>query len=433
MDISILPLKLNTKQRFIYADSRNNILIYTADYIITMNGPPIKNGAIQVHENRIQKVGPRGSVFPKIGEQTQHFRETVLMPGLINCHSQLELGGARGVFPQREPYSMWTARLVDYKQKSSLNEFANAVRLGVLESIRTGTTTVFDHSNTGITYDILPSEFIRSNAVYEYYHPGYATGMNQLSNQIQYLKKLTTQAFPEKCRPGFGIHSLFSCSADLIKSVIDSNSDFKIPFSMNLDESEEEWKLYIEQNNRLFERLCRKHNYSGKEKYGNPITFLDKNKMLPEFCMLTHCNHLEKSTAEILSNKNISIVHCPRSNTFFGHTVFPYELCFNYGINVCLGTDSLASNENLNMFEEMAEFKRIYPQVICEDILEMTTVNGAKALRRENSLGKIKENFLADIIGINLIHDQDFDLYDEIVCEEHEVILSIIDGKEVMI
>ena len=149
--------------------------------------------------------------------------------------------------------------------------------------------------------------------------------------------------------------------------------------------------------------------------------------------LAAHCNVVGPDDACMLAEKKTSIVHCPRSREFFEHPEFPFEQCRRAGINICLGTDSLASNENLNLFEEMAEFREKHPHAESREILEMTTINPAKALQKQDKLGKIQKGCFADFIGITLNHDNSCSIYDEIVEENHEVILAVIDGEEVLV
>jgi cytosine/adenosine deaminase-related metal-dependent hydrolase len=126
------------------------------------------------------------------------------------------------------------------------------------------------------------------------------------------------------------------------------------------------------------------------------------------------------------------VVHCPRSRAFFGHPAFPYGALMEAGVNLCLGTDSLASNETLNMFDEMSEFQKAHPDVPARDILAMATRNGAAALGLGGELGVIRPGALADFIAIQLRHHPECDLHEEIVGEAHEVTLVVVDGEEVV-
>src|SRR5213596_1503446 len=121
--------------------------------------------------------------------------------------------------------------------------------------------------------------------------------------------------------------------------------------------------------------------------------------------IVAHLNELSESDFDLLREirHKFSIAHCPRSHAYFSRFAFQFERLQRLGFNVCLGTDSLASNDDLSLFAEMRAFLAKFPDVECETILEMTTVNSGRALRRENLLGKISGGFIANMIALPFI------------------------------
>ena len=118
--------------------------------------------------------------------------------------------------------------------------------------------------------------------------------------------------------------------------------------------------------------------------------------------LLVHMNELIESDFDLLAKlpAEFSIVHCPRSHRYFRHTAFQFERLQAIGRNIALGTDSLASNDDLSLFAEMRAFLKTYPDMLPEKILSLVTVNGARALGRAEDLGRIRSGFLADLIAI---------------------------------
>jgi cytosine/adenosine deaminase-related metal-dependent hydrolase len=118
--------------------------------------------------------------------------------------------------------------------------------------------------------------------------------------------------------------------------------------------------------------------------------------------IVVHLNELTESDFELLErwNSKFHVVHCPRSHNYFGHSPFPFERLRALGFNICLGTDSLASNESLSLFAEMRAFQKEFPNVSAEGILRMTTVNPGRALRQEHALGRIRRGFEADLVAV---------------------------------
>jgi cytosine/adenosine deaminase-related metal-dependent hydrolase len=121
-------------------------------------------------------------------------------------------------------------------------------------------------------------------------------------------------------------------------------------------------------------------------------------------------------------------VHSPRSHDYFKHSRFPFEKLRALGFNICLGTDSLASNKDLSLFAEMRAFQKEFPGVPPEEILQMITVNPARALRQENVLGRLRPGFRADLISIPCSGTSD--VFDEIIAFEESVDWVLLNGKE---
>src|SRR5437773_10079121 len=120
--------------------------------------------------------------------------------------------------------------------------------------------------------------------------------------------------------------------------------------------------------------------------------------------LVAHLNEVTESDFNLLERpaKNFSIIHCPRSHAYFGHSPFQFHKLRKGGLNICLGTDSLASNEDLSLFAEMRAFQNEFPDVSSEEILKMVTVNPASAFQQETALGKFGAGFVADLMAIRI-------------------------------
>lgn len=135
-------------------------------------------------------------------------------------------------------------------------------------------------------------------------------------------------------------------------------------------------------------------------RHTTPVKYLNACGWLPKLDLAVHCNIADQKDMKLLAKNRITVVHCPGSHRFFGHPTFKYQALRRHHIPVCLGTDSLASNQSLSLFREMRLFQESQPQVPAEEILSMVTVKPAQALGLGNQLGRIKPGYLADFIGI---------------------------------
>ena len=145
--------------------------------------------------------------------------------------------------------------------------------------------------------------------------------------------------------------------------------------------------------------------------------------------LVAHLNELVDDDFDLLarSTTKFSIVHCPRSHENFGHSPFQFHKLRKVGFNVCLGTDSLASNEDLSLFGELRAFQKKFPNVSPEEVLKMVTVNGARALGQETVLGKIRSGFLADVVATPCAGSTS--ALEEIVAFDRPVSWSMVSGQ----
>ena len=405
-------------------------MIYRARFLVTMEGPPIPGGWMRVEGNRVVEIGGPGRPQARPGETIKEYPEAILMPGLINAHCHLELGLARGLMPCGEAFPMWVSRLRKALDGTEAESYRQAARLGALECLKNGTTTLVDVGNTGESMRELAMLPIRSFPYLELIglDPGLAD--ERLLQAEAWLAG--APAVSDRFQPGITCHAPYSCSPDLLRRVGSPETRRGGPFTLHVSESLEEQAMFRDGKGALLEFCRRAYPGLALGRHPSAIRFLHGLGLIPRGALFVHCNVAEREDVRILAESETSVVHCPRSRAFFNHPRFPVDLLRAEGINLCLGTDSLASNEGLNLFDEMAELKRVHPGLPCRDIVAMATVNGAKALGRAGELGCLRPGSRADFLALGLRHHPEYDLFEEIVSEEHEVMLVAIDGEEVV-
>jgi len=160
--------------------------------------------------------------------------------------------------------------------------------------------------------------------------------------------------------------------------------------------------------------------------------------MLGENLLAVHVNYLAGKDASLLGKHKVSVVHCPRSHAYFGHRSFPLRALTEAGVNLCLGTDSLASvfksrkqSVELNMFEEMRAFAGAHPSLAPKSILRMATVNGALALGMRHQVGELSQGAFADLVALPF-RGKTEDIYDALMQHTGDVTASMIDGRWVI-
>ncbi|MGC2352078.1 MAG: amidohydrolase family protein, partial [Candidatus Udaeobacter sp.] len=231
---------------------------------------------------------------------------------------------------------------------------------------------------------------------------------------------------------GLAPHALFTASKNLYRRCEEIALRDKILLTTHLAESREEMEMFHDASGPLYEFLKgigRPVNDCGNK---TPLgLFLGAlgDRALPQ-CVVAHLNEVTESDFDLLkrSETRFHVVHSPRSHDYFQHSRFPFEKLRALGFKICLGTDSLASNEDLSLFAEMRAFQKEFPGVPPEEILQMVTLNPARALRQENTLGGIRRGCRADLISIPCSGTGD--VFAEIIAFEEPVDWILLNGKE---
>lgn len=407
-------------------------MIFSAPQILPMDGPPIPWGALRVSGGRITEIGTRDTLRPGPGEEVREFPDGVIMPGFVNAHCHLELGMARGMLPRGEAFPLWVSRLRKATEGAGPVQWREAIRLGALECLKNGITTVADVGNSGEAAAVLADMPIRSFPYLELTGLDPKVAADRLKQGTEWLASQ-----PEshaRYRPGVTCHAPYSCSEDLLRFVAGADGLREGPFTLHVAESAEEMAMFREGRGALVD-FCRRVFPGLKLEPGpasTPVRLLHRAGALPPGTLVVHGNAVDAEEAALLAGAGASVALCPRSRAFFGHAKPPLALYREAGINLCLGTDSMASNEGLSMFDEMAELQREFPDIPARDILAMATRNGARALGLGKDLGMLRPGARADLIAIALRHHPECDLHEEIVGEAHEVVAVVVDGEEVV-
>lgn len=388
-------------------------MIVRARIVVTMDGPPIDNGAVAVSSDRIVDVGK----FPEIskrysGEEVIDLGEQAMLPGLINAHSHLDYTRLRGKIPRQKSFTDWIRAINAEKARLSLEDDVRSINEGFTEAKRFGTTTIanltgFPELVSKIREPIRTWWFAELIDVRD-------------RSRAKEIVDLAVEQLKATEHWGLAPHAPFTASADLYRRCEEIARQQNILLTTHLAESRDETSMFRDANGPLYgflKEIGREMNDCGhKTPAGQFVEILGSggspNRSEPDWrsrpievnrpYLLVHLNELTNTDLDLLarSDKKFSIVHCPRSHNYFEHSPFQFQQLREYGFNVCLGTDSLASNEDLSLFAEMRAFQKEFPDVSPEEILRMVTVNSARALRQENVLGKIRVASAADLIAV---------------------------------
>jgi len=378
-------------------------MIIRARTVVTMDGAPIENGAVAVSENQIADVGKFDEIRARNAGEIVDLGDQALLPGLINAHCHLDYTRLRGKISPQKSFTDWIRAINTEKAKLLPKDYLASIDEGFAEAKRFGTTTI---ANLTAIPDLIPeiSAPIRTWWFAELIDVRAPERANELVDRaVESLRSA----------PNWGLapHALFTASKNLYRRCEQIARRENILLTTHLAESQEEMEMFHDASGPLYEFL---------KSIGRPMNDCGKSTPLEHFLifgdssialrsarndnawLVAHLNELSESDFDLLqrSERRFHVAHSPRSHNYFKHSRFPFEKLHALGFNICLGTDSLASNASLSLFEEMRAFRRSEPEIAPDKILEMVTVNPATAVHQENALGRIRRGLRADLIAV---------------------------------
>jgi cytosine/adenosine deaminase-related metal-dependent hydrolase len=385
-------------------------MIVRARIVVTMNGPPIDDGAVRVMNGRIAEVGKISEVA-SANHEILDLGECILLPGLINAHCHLDYTCLRGKIPRQKSFTNWIRAINAEKAGLTVQDYVASINAGLAEARRFGTTTI---ANLTAFPELIASidEAVQTWWFAELIDVREPKRADEIADTaVESLKRSNNW--------GLAPHAPFTASTNLFRRSQEIALRENTLLTTHLAESREEMEMFRDRSGPLFEFLQSLGRSMDDCGGTTPLETFLRGLQLPRGdpsiqagwavslqktapWVIAHLNELTESDFALLSEirRKFSIAHCPRSHAYFRHSDFQFRTLQQLGFNICLGTDSLASNDDLSLFAEMRAFHKRFPAWKPEKTLEMVTVNSARALRREHELGKISPNFLADMIGI---------------------------------
>jgi aminodeoxyfutalosine deaminase len=381
-------------------------MILRARTILPISQPPVQNGAVVVSENKIRAVGPWPDLKTKFpGSKIFDLGETILLPGLVNAHCHLDYTDMAGLWSPPKKFTDWIPRMLAAKAEWSYADYARSWLNGAKMLLQTGTTTVADIEAVP---ELLPEvweatplrviSFLEMTGVRSQREPKEILG--------EVLEKINLLSHP-RCRAALSPHAPYSTSSKLLQLCAQTTRKKNLLVATHVAESEQEFEMFARARGEMFQWLKRNGRDNSDCGFGSPVEHLERAGLLGENFLAVHANYPGKNDFDLLAKRNASVVHCPRSHDYFRHKKFPVEKFLRAGVNVCLGTDSLATvtksgrqKFELNLFEEMRTFVRANPKLPPEAILKMATTNGARALGLAGKIGELSKSAFADLIAI---------------------------------
>ena len=398
-----------------------------AGRILTLNqkSDVIKNAIVTLDGDKISYVGNDEDMFDKSADYAFDWSNRLLMPGFVNGHAHLSITSLRGLAEDLSLFDWLTHGLYPYQAAMNEEDSLIANYLGCCELIDSGVTCVADFDGFSPLNEVIQKTGLRATLNFVYMDKFLDQEGNSnvdIEQTIRNIKQQQEKA-DNRITCTVGPHAPYSCSENLMSACSKIASQLGIGIHLHLSESttEVEW---------------------AKKKWGmSPVKKVDELGLLNDKTIAAHCVHLSEEDMNILSQRKVTVVHCPTSNAKLGNGVAPVREMMNRNITVCLGTDSAVSNNNLSILKEMtlaAILQNVrYGKagiISAAEIVRMATSSGARCVGLQNQIGSIEVGKKADLITIDTgkVHLSPLnDVYASIVYSTiaSDVDSVIIDGK----
>jgi cytosine/adenosine deaminase-related metal-dependent hydrolase len=358
----------------------------TARWVFPVDRAPLERGVVVLNGEKIVAVEPHGRLTPDLD-----LGDAAVLPGLVNAHTHLDLTGMRGLAPPTPHFTDWLKQVIAYRRLRTPEQVQDDIRKGLAECLRLGTTLVGDISGDGSSWDKLADAPLRAVVFREFL----GLSKDRASGAWERLDNwLASRAATPTCRPGASPHAPYSVRSSLFFAA----GTRGVPVAVHLAETAAEQELLLLRRGPFvpFLRDLGVYDPNGLAEDSDHVLRL-LNGLSPT--LIVHGNFLSPATA---MPANASIVYCPRTHAAFGHPPHPFRDFLARGVRVAIGTDSLASNPDLDVLAEIRFLHRLYPDVPGAVLLRMATLSGAEALGWADETGSLGAGKSADLVVVPL-------------------------------
>jgi cytosine/adenosine deaminase-related metal-dependent hydrolase len=365
--------------------------VLSADWVLPVEGPPIKDGAVAIEDGLIAAVGTTAD----LGTGTS-YEEAVIVPGFVNAHSHLEYAVYAG-FGDGLSFGPWIVLHTERKARLDWDATLAIALLGAAQCVASGITTVGDASFSGAAAQACVDIGLRGIVYLEVF----GRGTEELASRFEVNRDRVANALGGDVRLGISPHAPYTCSVELYAACL----DLGLPVATHLAESEAEQE-WLASGTGAWEPFADiLPDPPGK----TGIRLLAEHGLLNARVAAAHCVLVDEEEIELLSEHDVAVVHCPRSNALLGCGIAPLAELRAAGLRIGLGTDSPASAPSFDMFDELRTAimgararERSSLALNATEALELATIGSARALDLDEEIGSLEPGKRADIAVVSL-------------------------------
>ena len=377
-------------------------MLYRAAWVLPIAVPPIRRGSVLTDDERVAGVFKDGEL-PRFSDSTATVEtidlgDAAILPGLANAHTHLELSWMRGRIPPSDSMPTWAAQLMGLRRERNADP-PEPIEQAIAEARAAGTALVGDVTNTLAADRLLGESQLAGAEFFELLGFSAPRPSEQVAEAQSSLAALADRSpWLRSVVP----HAPYSVSPDLFRAIAAVAGDRAI--SVHVGESCDEMEFLETGTGAWRELLGRLGVWSDRWRPPGcgPVEYLDRLGLLNDRLIAVHGTQLADSELARLADAGATLVACARSNRWTGAGVPPIDRFFASGVRVAIGTDSLASVEDLNLFGELAYLRKLAPQIPARQLLASATIAGATALGLSADYGTIEPGKRAQLIAVHI-------------------------------
>jgi cytosine/adenosine deaminase-related metal-dependent hydrolase len=380
---------------------------YHARWVLPIATAPVADGTVVEREGRIAYVGPRADAPAASDSPDVDLGDALLLPGLVNAHCHLELTAMRG-FLEGLGFREWILRLTHARRAVlSYDDLLDAARLGIEEGLRAGITTFADTGDSGSGFDAMLERGVRGICYRETFGPD----PEQCDRAVAELREKALAMRTRETalvRVGVSPHAPYTVSDALFKATAALARELGFPVAVHIAESALESALIV-QGAGAFANGLRRRGIAVAPRARSPIALLHALGVLEVDPLLIHCVRVDDLDVRLIAQHRCGVAHCPASNARLAHGIAPLAELLAAGVEVGLGSDSVASNDRMDLLDEArlalllatARAQRV-DALSASHALELATRGAARALRLERDVGSLEVGKSADLAAFSL-------------------------------
>jgi aminodeoxyfutalosine deaminase len=379
-------------------------MILKARTVISRADTTIDSGAVVLDDHRICAVDRCERIRQHYGGPLLDLGDVILCPGLINAHCHLDFTRMAGQLSPPSNFPDWIQSLLALRSTWTDQNLVESWLEGARMLVEHGVTTVADHETYPLMLpQLLPQTPLR---VFSFIELVDLRGGDHLAAKVEAAVSLARSLTGMDGWRGISPHAPYTTTHSFLKLIATACRQNAWRMSVHAAESESEYAMFRWSRGPMFDWLKNQREVADCGR-SSPMRQLAKAGILGEDCLVVHANYLGTRDAALLGRLGASVVHCPNSHAYFSHRPFRYRTLASAGVNICFGTDSLASTlaprgrpAQLDLLGEIRLFNTRCPGIAPPQLFAMSTMHGAKALGLERVLGELAPGFLADLIVI---------------------------------